>query len=106
MYDLIDDFNKGVGEDDLAHLPEILALHDLELDPEAGNLAAFHARSARNSENRCLHHHVFDTRLAVSLIDYMGLQIKTIETIRPMHILVVAQKVGAGNSADNSSFAG
>jgi SAM-dependent methyltransferase len=101
---LIADFESGTAEDDLTHLPEILALHDLERDPEAGDPAAFRARSLRNAENRCLHHHVFDMRLALALVDHVGLRIVAAEEVPPMHLLVVAQKPARGCSPDNSSF--
>jgi len=106
MEHLVADFDAGMTEDDLSHMPEILSLHDLELDPEAGDPAAFKARCLRNAENRCFHHHVFDTRLAVRLIDHVGLQILAAETILPMHILVVSQKMKCGHSPDNSAFLG
>ena len=89
---LIDDFNAGVGEDDLTHIPEILALHDLKQDPEAGSMAAFKSRSMHNFENRCLHHHVFDMQLAIALVERVGLTVKAAEELSPHHILVVAQK--------------
>ncbi|EJL82721.1 methyltransferase family protein [Polaromonas sp. CF318] len=89
---LIDDFNAGMGEDDLTHLPEILALHDLERDPDAGDMEAFKARSLRNVENRCLHHHVFDTSLARELVEHGGFKIHAVEEIGPHHILLLAQK--------------
>jgi len=101
---LIQDYDSGMPESDLTHLEEILALHDLARDPEAGGFRAFAERSRRNAENRCLHHHVFDTRLAVSVIDYMGLQIRAVETFRPYHIVVVAQKLRPAQQADNRSF--
>lgn len=106
MEHLIADFTCGMTEDDLTHMPEILALHDLERDPEAGNLADFKARSMRNFENRCFHHHVFDTQLAVSLMNYMGMQIKAVEIIQPTHILIVAQKMKSGVIPDNFAFTG
>jgi SAM-dependent methyltransferase len=89
---LIEDFASGRTEDDLTHLPEVLALHDLELDPGTTSREAFEARSARNFENRCMHHHVFDADLAVRLVDHVGLQIHAVELLRPCHILIVAQK--------------
>lgn len=92
MEHLIADYKARTTEGDLTHMPEILALHDLERDPEAGDMAAFQTRSMRNFENRCLHHHVFDTALAISLVEYMGMQIQAVEEIPPFHILVVAQK--------------
>jgi SAM-dependent methyltransferase len=101
---LIQDFSANVGEDDLTHLPEILKLHDLELDPEAGSYESFANRSKSNFENRCLHHHVFDARLAVSLIDYMRLQIVSVEVLRPYHIIVVARKMLEEKSVNNSEY--
>lgn len=101
MEHLIADFKAGTTEDDLTHMPEILALHDLARDPEAGDSASFQARSMRNFENRCFHHHVFDTTLAVSLVDYMGIQIQAVEEIQPFHILVVAQKLEAKSQHDS-----
>lgn len=92
MEHLIADFNAGMTEDDLTHLPEILTLHDLKRDPEAGDMAAFKSRSTRNFENRCLHHHVFDTRLAADLLNYAGFKIWAVEEIAPHHILVLACK--------------
>lgn len=90
---LMADFKAGMAEDDLTHLPEILALHDLERDPDAGDMEAFKARSLRNVENRCLHHHVFDARLAGELVEYIGLKVHAVEEIGPHHILLLAQKM-------------
>ena len=58
---MVEDYEKQIGEDDLTHLPEILALHDLEKDKPAGSPEEFRARSLENRANRALHHHVFDT---------------------------------------------
>lgn len=93
---LIEDFDRNIGEDDLTHLDEILALHDLTMDPEAGDFNSFRDRSLRNVENRCLHHHVFDTRLSVEVLENSGLQILAVEPFRPHNILVVAQKPKKG----------
>lgn len=101
---LIADFNAGAAENDLTHMPEIMALHDLERDAEAGDLVAFKARSLLNFDNRCFHHHVFDTQLAVSLVDYMGVKICAVETIQPMHIVIIAKKMKTGEQPDNAAF--
>lgn len=93
---LLDDFIAGTGEGDLTHLPEILALHDLKRDPEAGDMAAFKSRSMQNFETRCLHHHVFDVRLAVLLLEHVGLTVMATEEVRPHHLLLVAQNGLAG----------
>lgn len=104
MEHLIADFNSGMKEDDLTHMPEILALHDLERDPQAGSLADFRARSMHNFENRCFHHHVFDTRLATQLMDYVGMQIIAAEEIQKRHILIVAHKMEDGVTPNNLAF--
>lgn len=95
MAHLIADFNAGMTEDDLTHLPEILTLHDLSRDPEAGDMTNFKSRSMRNFDNRCLHHHVFDKHLAAELVEYMGLKVCAVEEISPHHILLLAQKTAA-----------
>lgn len=92
MEHLIADFEAEMKEDDLTHLPEILELHDLKRDPDAGDSEAFRRRSLRNVENRCLHHHVFDAALATSLVEYTGLKVQAVEEVYPHHILLLARK--------------
>jgi SAM-dependent methyltransferase len=103
---LLRDFERGTTEEDLTHLPEILKLHDLARDPEAGDFQTFKRRSERNHENRCLHHHVFDTSLAIEIIDHMGLQIHATEVVRPFHIFIIAQKLANGQDPQNERFTG
>lgn len=100
----VEDYAGGVGEDDLTHLPEILELHDLQRDPGAGTREAFVRRSNANLENRCLHHHVFDTTLVAQLLDHMGLQLLAVEAMRPNHIIAVALKPAAFSRPDNARF--
>jgi hypothetical protein len=101
---LVKDFDQGTQEDDLTHLPEILDRHDLTMDPAAGDIDAFRARSERNLENRCLHHHVFDTSLVVQLLDRAGFQIVSIEPVLPYHIVAVAEQRPAAATIDNAAF--
>ncbi|QUR67325.1 class I SAM-dependent methyltransferase [Mycobacterium spongiae] len=77
---LLDDFAKDVGEDDLTHLDEILTLHDLAMDPPAGDLEHFRQRSLKNFENRTLHHHVFDRQLIEQTLNHVGFQITDLTT--------------------------
>jgi hypothetical protein len=106
---MINDFNVTTTEDDLTHLPEILELHDLEMDPFLIDVTPdrrfqeFKKRSERNAENRILHHHVFDTKSAICLIDYVGLQILDVETVEINSILIIAQKLST-EKVDNSNF--
>lgn len=101
---LVQDFEKQVTEDDMTHLEEILRYHDLKKDPDAGDLNAFRERSKHNNQNRCLHHHVFDTHLAVELIHFMQLQILTVELFYPYHIAIIAQKVSNNQPINNEKF--
>lgn len=106
MAHMIQDFDTQMQEDDLTHLNEILRLHDLRMDYRAGGLKAFRERSSRNFENRCLHQHVFDTRLAVEMVDHMGLQLLAVEAFRPMHIALIARKLASGQAPHNEQFTG
>lgn len=89
---LILDFERQVREDDLTHISEVLQLHDLSLDFGITDAAAFRERIERNTEMRSLHHHVFDTRLAVAVVSKAGFELVTVEPLRPYHIIVVARK--------------
>ena len=86
------DFARATGEDDLAHLDEILALHDHDRDPGAGGKVRFEARGRDNRQNRCLHHHVFDLALVRSGLDETGWKTLAAETLAPLHLVAWAQK--------------
>ena len=88
---ILSDFNANMGENDLTHLPEILRLHDLARDKAAGTYEMFRARSERNFENRCLHHHVFDVPLVRQMLEYSGFVVRTLEEHFPSHIVAIAE---------------
>ncbi len=88
---LIDDFEKGIGEDDLTHLKEILKLHDLRMDRDAGDLASFIERSKDNIKYRALHHHVFSLDVLKEMVDYFNL--KVILAHKRKDIVVLAEKL-------------
>ncbi|OBJ50239.1 bifunctional 2-polyprenyl-6-hydroxyphenol methylase/3-demethylubiquinol 3-O-methyltransferase UbiG [Mycobacterium sp. 1423905.2] len=79
---LMDDYRQNTQEDDLTHLDEILALHDLAMDPPAGDLEQFRSRSLKNFQNRTLHHHVFDRGLMEQMLDFAGFETLDITTTR------------------------
>lgn len=101
---LIDDHRKNTGEDDQTHIPEVLALHDLGRDILAGTAAQFRERTLNNPVNRAVHQHVFDPRLAVELMDYLGLQVCHLELQPVDNIIVVARKLPAGSQPDNAGL--
>jgi SAM-dependent methyltransferase len=82
---LLDDFEKSVGEDDLSHLPEILAMHDLALDPGALDLDNFHKRSLQNLINRCLHHHVFSLAVLSRAAENCGFAVERARSTKRDH---------------------
>ena len=96
---LVEDFESGKGEEDLTHLAEVLQLHDLSRDPGAPDAGKFRERAERNAEFRSLHHHVFDTRLAVKVVLQAGFELLAIEPLEPYHILAVARNPRAGTAA-------
>ena len=98
------DFEAGTTEADLTHLEEILALHDLSADPGAGSAEAFRERALLNAQNRGLHQHVFDTWLAVDVVDWAQMQIEAVEPLLSMHIVIVARKPAQGEAVDNERF--
>lgn len=79
---LLDDYNCNRTEDDLTHLEEILAMHDLSIDPPAGDFEKFKKRSLDNFNNRTLHHHVFDTDLMRKVLDYCGFDVLNTEVTK------------------------
>ncbi|MEI7472271.1 MAG: methyltransferase domain-containing protein [Chitinophagaceae bacterium] len=75
---IINDFENNIDENDTTALIEVLELHDLKRDHNAGNMENFKRRSLDNFNTRTLHHHVFDVKLLEQLMDYIGM--KTILT--------------------------
>jgi len=97
-----EDYENNTGEDDLTHLPEILALHDLEMDEGAGSPERFYLRCINNLSNRTMHHHVFDTSTAISLVDESGFQLIRVDTFKPCHIILLAHR--CAGTPDNAAF--
>jgi SAM-dependent methyltransferase len=88
---MVEDFEQNTGENDLTHLPEILELHDHSGDKNCPDIDDFRERALRNFENRCLHQHTFETETVRQVLIWAGLNVLTMETLRPFHIVSVAQ---------------
>jgi len=89
---LISDYERDVGDDGLTHLGEILDMHDISMDPECGSLEEFVKRSSSNINNRCIHQHVFDTRLTARMIEQVGFRILVLVSQSPYHIIALCQR--------------
>ncbi len=72
---MLSDYENNTQETDLTHLPEILELHDLAMDPPAGDIENFRSRSEHNYENRCHHQHVFCEESLRKIFAYLGLEV-------------------------------
>ena len=90
---MLDDFARNVGEEDATHIPEVLQLHDRNLDGflKTHSLEELQARSIANFSNRCLHHHVFDESNSSKLLTEVGLEILALELALPYHIVIVSR---------------
>ncbi len=89
------DYEQNTGEEDLTHLPEILARHDLQRDPGAGSREAFQQRAQDNFSNRCMHHHVFDERNSAELLSRSGYDVLAADLAVPFDICLLARKNSA-----------
>lgn len=86
----IEDRHNQIGEDDLTHLDEVLRLTDLSKSPDAQDVMDFARRARCNAEYRGMHHHVFDARALISLLEYAGFRVIDYELRRPHHIMALA----------------
>ena len=97
---LVWDYEHNTKEDDLTHADEFIEKTDLTMTGYRSNRTMFEERTKKNFEFRGMHHHVFDTQLAVRLIDHVGLNILNVQTFLPFHIVVVAQKSSTTNNKE------
>jgi hypothetical protein len=89
---MLEDYAQDRDEHDDSHVDETLRLHDLDYDDGVSDRGEFEQRLRNNAKERSLHHHVFSTLTAAQLFDCAGLQILSLETVRPCHIVAVAIK--------------
>jgi SAM-dependent methyltransferase len=100
---MIQDYKQDTGEEDQTHFEDAIRLHDVSMDPGLKNPALLAERTANNFENRCVHHHIFNTPLLLQLVDYTGFQIIKASLFTPYNIIVLARKVTNGK-INNSAF--
>jgi SAM-dependent methyltransferase len=99
---MIEDYQRGTGEDDNTHFEDAIKLHDVSMDPGLEDPALLAERTAHNFENRCVHHHIFNTPLLLKLVDYTGLKILKASLFTPFNIVVLARKLNDGNINNNA----
>jgi ubiquinone/menaquinone biosynthesis C-methylase UbiE len=89
-----EDYLQNRSEDDLAHLDEILNMHDLKLDPLAGSFAEFRERCFGNASVRAMHHHVFSQEVLRKMFNRLGFTTLAIGLEKPEHIVAFARRSG------------
>jgi SAM-dependent methyltransferase len=89
---LLDDFNKGIREDDLSHLDEILGSHDRTLDLTCFTYEELRRRSIDNYKNRCLHHHVFNLESILKIFKFFKLELICNDYVWPGNIIALGKK--------------
>jgi SAM-dependent methyltransferase len=101
---MLEDYAQERDEHDVSHVEETRELHDLKYDEGVSGRAEFEQRLRNNATERSLHHHVFSTLTVAQLLDRGGLQILSLETVRPCHIVAVALKVSHTDCAVNRPY--
>lgn len=87
---MLEDYQRGTGEDDQTHIPEILELHDLSLHPKPITRQQLHDGILNNSAARFAHHHVFDESNSSQLLMACGLSVVRAQLVKPHHIVLLA----------------
>lgn len=91
---ILEDYRSNVSERDLTHLEEILSLHDLSLDPPAGDPESFRRRSLDNFSNRTLHHHVFDPTTMSQMLQHVGFDVVQVKSTATDHYALSVKTAG------------
>lgn len=94
-----DDYERNIGEDDETHLSEIIECHDLSLHPGPITRDQLRAGILDNFRNRCAHHHVFNEENSSELLRACGLNVESVQFIKPYHIVLLAR-----NERDATDF--
>ena len=89
---LLADFENNTEEKDTTHLKEILALHDLKRDPQAGTRMRFETRCINNLKNRCIHHHVFSPELLKEMVEFCSLTVLVQHTSYTDHFVIASKR--------------
>lgn len=89
---MLDDYVTQVTEADDTHLLENLQLRDYSRDPNCDGPEEFRRMASENLKYRALHHHVFNEQNSRELLETAGLQVLTVEAVRPNHIVLLARR--------------
>jgi hypothetical protein len=100
---ILEDYQNDTEETDSTHFEEVLRLHDITRDAGIQSQEELIERTDKNIENRCVHHHVFNSALAAKIVDHVGFKILDLSPFSPCHIIILAQKC-ENEVQDNTIF--
>jgi len=100
---LVEDFERGTGEDDLTHLDETLRLHDRTRDADPTPPEEWEQARRDNANTRLLHHHVFDAAALVRLLDRAGVQVHHLAVRHPHDVYLLGRFAPEGVLPDNAA---
>ena len=64
----------------------------IERDAGVNTKEELKERTELNLDNRCVHHHVFNTPLIAQIANYFNLEILDLQTFSPFHIIAMLRK--------------
>lgn len=100
---IVEDHKNNVQEDDSTHFEEVISLHDILVDNGIADKESLRKRTLDNFNNRCVHHHVFNTPLVAKIANHIQLKICDIQHFNPFNIIILLQKCES-ETPNNSSF--
>jgi len=89
---LLKDYENNIDEHDETGFEEMIALHDITMDPGSKSKEEFKMRLKDNFNNRCAHHHVFSNELVRQTLEYCNFKIIHQQEITELHLLTLAVK--------------
>lgn len=93
------DLKAGVGEDDLTHVDEFLALHDASRNAPWTAGPEFEPRIRDNASTRLMHHHTFTTLSLIDLLEHAGIEVMAAQARLPHDIYVLGRWTDAPPAA-------
>lgn len=90
----IEDFEKGIGEEDTTHFEEIIDLHDYSMHPGSITKNELREKIYNNIQNRWAHHHTFNIHSATEFFDYNQLQLLEVRVMWSNIFLLMRKSSG------------
>ncbi|BAV07620.1 methyltransferase domain-containing protein [Filimonas lacunae] len=89
---LVEDYKNKVDEHDTTCFEELIALHDVSMDPGVKSLEEFTERLKDNFNNRCAHHHVFSQEVVKQMLEYCGFTVNSQHELDNFNLITIAEK--------------